>query len=55
MAGVSYALTDRVKLDLGYRYSDMAGGDMFRAGAARGEDDGFARHEFRAGVRVALW
>ncbi len=55
MAGVSYAVTDRVKLDLGYRYSDMAGGDTFRAGASHGEDDGFARHEFRAGLRVALW
>lgn len=55
MAGVSYDVGDRLKLDLGYRYSDIAGGDLFRASDARGEDDGLGRHEFRAGLRLSLW
>ena len=29
MAGASYDLTNRVKLDIGYRYSDIDGGKMF--------------------------
>ncbi|HXV73200.1 MAG TPA: P44/Msp2 family outer membrane protein, partial [Sphingomonadales bacterium] len=63
MAGVSYDVTDRLKLDLGYRYSHVAGGDMFGFGAealagatgAKGHDDGLSRHEIRAGLRFALW
>jgi len=63
MAGVSYDITDRLKFDLGYRYSHIAGGDMFGFGAealagaigAKGRDDGLSRHEIRAGLRFALW
>ncbi|MDX3929162.1 MAG: porin family protein [Shinella sp.] len=64
MAGASYDLSDRVKLDLSYRFSDIAGGDMFGydtteralgASGAKGKDDGFQRHEFRVGLRVSLW
>lgn len=60
MAGVSYDVSERVKLDVGYRYSDIAGGDMFGAaldggGRIRGDDDGFSRHEIRAGLRISLW
>ncbi|MFC3164107.1 outer membrane protein [Ciceribacter thiooxidans] len=54
MAGVSYSVSDRVKLDIGYRFSDIAGGAMFSGGSS-GEDAGLRRHEFRAGVRVSLW
>lgn len=64
MAGASYDLTNRIKLDVGYRYSDVDGGKMFgynsaeRARGASGtdaDDDGFQRHEIRAGVRVTTW
>lgn len=54
MAGVSYSVSDRVKLDIGYRFSDIAGGAMFSGGGSS-EDAGLRRHEFRAGVRVSLW
>ncbi|PST18588.1 porin family protein [Mesorhizobium plurifarium] len=57
MAGVAYDVTDRLKFDAGYRYSKIADGDMFGSGAdgAKGYDDGFSRHEFRVGLRFALW
>lgn len=64
MAGASVDLTNRVKLDLGYRYSDTAGGNMYRYGATeagwggagtKGRDDGFQKHEIRAGIRVTTW
>jgi opacity protein-like surface antigen len=64
MAGASVDLTNRIKLDLGYRYSDTAGGKMFQYGAtergwgasgAKGRDDGFQKHEIRAGIRVTTW
>lgn len=63
MAGVSYDVTDRLKFDMGYRYSHIAGGDMFGFGAealagatgAKGRDDGLSRHEIRVGLRFAIW
>ena len=63
MAGVSYDITNRIKLDLGYRYSDIAGGDMFKTGSGstvqtvrtKGSDDGLSRHEIRAGLRLTTW
>lgn len=64
MAGVSYDVTDRIKLDLGYRFAQVAGGNLFgydaaetAAGAtgAKAIDDGLTRHEFRAGLRISLW
>lgn len=54
MAGVTYALTDRVKLDVGYRYSDIAGGPMFRSADGDADDDGFRRHEVRAGIHIGF-
>ena len=56
MAGTSYCLTDKLKLDVGYRYSHINGGRMFElapvAGSAGpGFDDGFNVHEVRAGLR----
>lgn len=62
MAGVSYDVTDRMKLDMGYRFSRIAGGDMFDFGAealagasgAKGHDDGLTRHELRVGLRLAF-
>ena len=64
MAGASYDLTNRVKLDVGYRYSDVDGGKMFGynnaekalgASGTKARDEGFQRHEIRAGVRVTTW
>ena len=64
MAGTSYDLTDRMKLDLGYRFSQIGGGDMFQfngfenalgAYGAKAKDKGFTRHEFRTGLRLTNW
>jgi opacity protein-like surface antigen len=63
MAGVSYDVTDRLKLDLGYRYSHIGSGEMFGFGneslagatGAKGLDDGLGRHELRAGLRLSIW
>jgi opacity protein-like surface antigen len=55
MAGVSYEIADHIKLDLGYRFSDIAGGDMFSSAGLSGHDDGLMRHEFRIGIRIAAW
>lgn len=63
-AGVSYDLTKNTKVDLGYRYSHVQGGDMFgwdtasaAAGATgvQGSDDGFSQHTFKAGLRYEIW
>jgi opacity protein-like surface antigen len=53
MAGTSYCLTDQLKLDVGYRYTNVDGGRMFELanGAGPGFDDGFNVHEARAGLR----
>lgn len=61
-AGASYDLTKNTKIDLGYRYSRVAGGDMFNwpigtigASGVQGQDDGFDQHTFKAGLRYAIW
>ncbi|WP_256752724.1 outer membrane protein [Mesorhizobium sp. Mes31] len=55
MAGASYCLTDRVKLDVGYRYSHINGGKMFDydsvSNVGPGYDDGINVHEVRGGLR----
>lgn len=57
MAGTSYCLTDSLKLDVGYRFTQIDGGRMFELapttgpGAGPGFDDGFNTHEARAGLR----
>ncbi|WP_315926418.1 porin family protein [Mesorhizobium sp. SP-1A] len=53
MAGTSYCLTDRAKLDVGYRFTHIDGGRMFdyANGAGPGFDKGFNTHEVRAGLR----
>jgi opacity protein-like surface antigen len=53
MAGASYCLTDRTKLDLGYRFSHIEGGRMFgyNTGAGPGYDRGINIHEVRGGLR----
>ncbi|MFP5077258.1 outer membrane protein [Rhizobium sp. YIM 134829] len=54
MAGASYAVSDRVMLDVNYRYSDIAGGGFAKGSGVTAEDDGLTRHEIRAGLRFAL-
>jgi len=57
MAGASVDLTSHVKLDIGYRYSAIAGGAAFHAGSGAMDvrDDGLRKHAFRIGLRVPLW
>lgn len=57
MAGASYCLTDRVKLDGGYRFTRIEGGRMFEQVGTEpgpGFDDGLNVHEVRAGLRYSL-
>ncbi|TJW16075.1 MAG: porin family protein [Mesorhizobium sp.] len=55
MVGASYCLTDRVKLDVGYRYSHINGGKMFDydsiSNVGPGYDRGINIHEVRGGLR----
>jgi opacity protein-like surface antigen len=53
MAGASYCLTSKAKLDVGYRYSHLNGGGMFdyAVGGGPGYDHGIDTHEVRAGLR----
>ena len=64
MAGVAYDLTPDLKVDLGYKYRHIDGGDMFRwpfdkaaAGATgiQGKDGGLSQHEIRVGLRYEIW
>lgn len=56
MAGLSYEINDHIKIDFGYRFSDVAGGSMFAGSSGiSGRDDGLARHEIRIGLRIAGW
>ena len=64
MAGVSYDISNNLKVDLGYKYRRISGGDMFNwdafsanAGATgvQGKDPGFSSHEVKLGLRYELW
>ncbi|HET7413122.1 MAG TPA: outer membrane protein [Pararhizobium sp.] len=63
-AGMAYALTKNLKFDLGYRYFNVDGGDMFDfnpgdqalgATGVQGQDHGFSKQEIRAGLRYEIW
>ncbi len=56
MAGASYCVTDRMELDVGYRYTRIHGGRMFEYAPVVGPgfDSGFNVHEGRAGLRWHL-
>ncbi|RDJ08978.1 outer membrane protein [Rhizobium grahamii] len=56
MAGLSYEITNNIKVDFGYRFSDIAGGSMFAGPpGTSGRDDGLTRHEIGIGLRMAGW
>lgn len=55
MAGASMDLASNVKLDVGYRFSGIGGGEAFRSGGMDIRDRGIQKHEFRIGLRVPLW
>jgi opacity protein-like surface antigen len=64
MAGASYDVSEKLKVDFGYRFSRVASGDMFAfnsyedalgAHGAKAKDKGFSRHEFRTGLRLTTW
>ena len=64
MAGAAYDISKNLKLDLGYKYKRIDGGDMFGfdapsrfAGArgVQGTEDGFSTHEVKVGLRYELW
>ncbi len=60
-AGFAYAVSDRVKLNLGYRYLDPGDSEFNLRGASLPQDgSSFVKvdpdiHEVRAGVRVEVW
>ncbi|MGF7006413.1 outer membrane beta-barrel protein [Aminobacter sp. BE322] len=64
MAGVAYDLSQNLKVDLGYKYRRIDGGDMFgwnatdsAAGARgiQGKDGGLDQHEIKVGLRYEIW
>lgn len=64
MAGFSYDVTKNTKIDVGYKYRHIGGGDMFAFDAAsaaagatgvQGTDGGFSQHEIRVGLRYEIW
>ena len=57
-AGFSYDVTHNTKIDLGYTYSRIEGGDMFQwldGSGTQGYDKGIDSHVFRAGIRYQIW
>jgi len=64
MAGAAYDLTKNLKVDVGYKYRNIDGGDMFGwdafsagtgATGVQGSDQGLQQHEVRVGLRYELW
>ena len=52
MAGISYALSENTKLDLGYRFTYMGGSRRY---SDLEESDAWTINEVTAGIRVELW
>jgi opacity protein-like surface antigen len=59
MAGVAYDITRNFKVDLGYKYRNIDGGDMFGWDSPNtfgdGTSDNIQTHEVRVGLRYELW
>ena len=63
-AGVAYSVNRSISVDLGYRYLNVEGGEMYNlpldseglpGSSLTAEDDGFDRHTIMAGLRYSLW
>lgn len=56
-AGAAYKLTENLKLDVGYTFSRIEGGEMDydRTTGARSMDNGFNDHIIHAGLRYSFW
>ncbi|MFD2236111.1 outer membrane protein [Aureimonas populi] len=63
MAGLAYNINRSLAVDIGYRYLNVDGGDMynlaldgdFAGSGLSSQDDGFDRHSITAGLRYKLW
>lgn len=64
MAGVSYEFMRNLKVDVGYRYTSVDGGDAFGFGSrsagrgatgVQGTDNGYDTHAITTSLRYALW
>ena len=65
MAGLSYDVSKNLKVDLGYRYMNVEGGNLGTvtnavpssslASLNKVKDDGFDSHSIRVGLRYSLW
>ena len=59
MAGVAYDVTRNIKLDMGYKYRSINGGDMFGwdspQTAGNGRHGDIQQHEVKVGLRYELW
>ena len=61
MAGFAYDVTRNFKIDVGYKYRQIDGGDMFAwaagsgASGVQGTSGDITSHEFRVGLRYELW
>ncbi|WP_152045133.1 outer membrane protein [Aureimonas psammosilenae] len=57
--GISYDIAQNLKLDVGYRYVNVDGGDVaqtpLNGGTMSFKDDGFDRHTIQAGLRYSLF
>lgn len=55
-AGAAYRFSDKMSVDIGYSYTDFEGGDnlSYDDGTAI-DDEGFAVHQVRAGIRYDIW
>ena len=57
-AGFSYDISHNTKIDLGYTYNRIEGGEMFEwldGSGTQGYDKGFDEHIIRAGLRYQIW
>ncbi len=57
MAGFSYDLTENLKLDAGYKYTNIASGPIINdiGGGASVDHDDLGIHAFRVGLRYQIW
>lgn len=55
-AGVAYKIGRNLKVDFGYRYQKIAGGNLVSdaSGTFASRDSGLAQHQFRVGLRFLL-